>query len=616
MTKTPRFRVALANTSDRQRIHALRHEIYARELHQHPENTEKEIRDQLDEHNLYIVAKADGEVAGFVSITPPREGGLYSLDKYLGRDEIPFKLDAGTFEVRILTVVPRHRGSLVPLLLMYAAFRWVEAHGGTRIVSVGRREVRKLYTRIGLRAHGREFKSGDVDFVFMSAEVDSLRERLAGFPTLLARLEEGADWSLIVPFHKPAECFHGGAFFSAIGDEFDHLHRVPSVINADVLDAWFPPSPRVLAAVADALSWLMRTSPPTGCEGLTRTIARTRGIPSRCILPGAGSSALIFLALREWLSPSSRAVLLDPTYGEYAHVLEKVIRCRVDRLELSRAHDYDVDLDELRATVRTAPDVVVIVNPNSPTGRHIKREDLEAFLREVPAGTLVWIDETYVEYVGREQSLEEFAVSRPNVIVCKSLSKVYALSGLRCAYLCASPHLLEHLRSLTPPWAVSLPAQVAAVQALQDSRYYAERHRETRVLRGRLAGGLTAMQFDVVPGSANFLLCHLPESAPTAAELTRLCADRSLFVRDVSNMGASLGQSAIRIAVKDSVTTDRMLEILQEIPVARCQHPIVALDGGPATRRLTPNGGGEGIRAAASHPRQSTPEARGPRPHR
>lgn len=560
-----KIRIALASEIDRRTIYSLRHEVYARELRQHSENAEKALRDSLDADNLYIVATVDNAIAGFISITPPGNG-VYSIDKYLRRKEIPFVLDARTYELRILTVLPAHRGTLAALLLMYAAFRWVEACGGTRIVALGRREIRGLYVRAGLQPFGREFRSGSVDYMLMSALVNAIRTRIGGLEPLTRRMEEAVQWDLVVPFHEPADCFHGGAFFDAIGDEFDHLDRSASVINADVLDAWFPPSPRVLAALHEHLPWLLRTSPPTGCEGLTRTIARTRGIDAKCVLPGAGSSDLIFLALREWLKPSSRVLLPEPAYGEYAHVLEKVIRCRVDRLVLSRANNYDVDLARLDLASSEGYDLIVLVNPNSPTGRHIPRAELEPLLRRVPAGTLVWIDETYVDYVGSHESLEEFAVGRPNVVICKSMSKVYALSGVRCAYLCAPPHLLEGLRAITPPWAVSLPAQVAAVAALQDNGYYAERYRQTHTLRAELSEALSALRsIEIVPGAANFLLCHLPADGPSAADVAARCRSHGLFVRDASTMGATLGRHAIRIAVKERPTLHRMIDILASV---------------------------------------------------
>ena len=80
---------------------------------------------------------------------------------------------------------------------------------------------------------------------------------------------------------RGSSCFHGGWFFEAIGEEFDDLHRRRRVINADVLDAWFPPAPSVIDTLTEHLPWLLRTSPPTQCQGLVQAIARSRGVPSR-----------------------------------------------------------------------------------------------------------------------------------------------------------------------------------------------------------------------------------------------------------------------------------------------------------------------------------------------
>jgi histidinol-phosphate/aromatic aminotransferase/cobyric acid decarboxylase-like protein len=543
----------MATDDDRSVIYSLRHEVYARELRQHPENAEERLSDSLDRDNVYVVASIDGAIAGFVSVTPPTNG-IYSIDKYLRRDEIPFPLDQRTYEIRILTVMPEHRGGIVAALLMYGALRCVEAHGGTRVIAIGRREVREIYVKAGLQPFASEIRSGAVTFVPMSGLVSVIRERID--PALLARLQQEAAWDLTVPFHKPAECFHGGAFFDAIGDGFEHLDRSASVINADVLDAWFPPSPRVIGALNEYLPWLLRTSPPVGCEGMIRTIAQTRGVDSDCILAGAGSSSLIYLALREWLTPHSRVLLPDPTYGEYAHVLEKVIRCRVDRLALARNDHYRLDPQRLH---HPGYDLIVLVNPNSPTGAHVRREEFEDVLRGVPATTLVWIDETYVDYAGADQSLEQFAVTRENVIICKSMSKVYALSGARCAYLCAGPHLLEKLRSITPPWAVSLTGQVAAVAALRDPDYYADRYRQTHALRTRMCDDLIQLGLDIMPSTANFLLCHLRQDGPSAADVVARCRQQGLFIRDTATMGVP---DAVRIAVKDLSTIERMTEIV------------------------------------------------------
>jgi histidinol-phosphate/aromatic aminotransferase/cobyric acid decarboxylase-like protein len=388
-------------------------------------------------------------------------------------------------------------------------------------------------------------------------------ERIKTFTPLLNRLERVADWQLEIPFRKPAACFHGGAFFDAIGPEFDHLERRRRIINADVLDAWFPPSPRVIKALQEVLPWLLRTSPPTGCEGMVRAIARARGVSPENVLPGAGSSDLIFLALRHWLTPASRVLILDPTYGEYAHVLEHVVRCRVDRFELARENQFQLDLEQFERVAARGYDLIVLVNPNSPTGQHVPRIQLEEVLEKIPADTRVWVDETYIEFAGPNESIEQFAAASANVVVCKSMSKVYALSGVRAAYLCGPVAMIEDLRAINPPWAVSLLAQVAAVAALQDADYYAARYAETHRLRDEVAERLEELTgWEILPGVANFLLCHLPEDGPDAATVVKRCRARGLFLRDAGVMGARLGKHTLRIAVKDGSLNQRMVKII------------------------------------------------------
>lgn len=580
--------LSIASPAEREEIYRLRHEVYARELAQHQTTREARLSDPLDTRNVYLVARIDGQIAGFISLTPPPAIALtrstapssidpsapqYSVEKYFSRDSCPFPFDDKLYEIRLLTVLRPHRGRELALLLMYAAFRWVEAHGGTRIVAIGRQQLLDMYIRTGLEPVGMSTQSGAVTYELLQVTIPALRERMKSFGGLLDRMESNTDWRLGFSFHKPASCFHGGAFFDAIGPRFDSLERHRSIINADVLDAWFPPAPSVLAALQEHLPWLLRTSPPTSCDGLIQSIAEARGVRPENILPGAGSSDLIFRAMREWLGPASHALILDPTYGEYAHVLEQVIGCTVDRLTLSRRNNYEVDLARLEAAMADNYDLVVIVNPNSPTGRHISRAQLENILQRAPSCTRVWVDETYIEYTsapkvpGQDagptpQSLETFAAHSENIVVCKSMSKVYALSGARVAYLCAGSHQFEVLRAITPPWVVSLPAQVAAVNALQDPAYYSARYVETATLRQAFDKELRLLGLETIPGVGNFILCHLDPRGPTAAIVVERCRGQGLFLRDAAAMGSQLGTHALRIAVKDAETNHRIQNIL------------------------------------------------------
>ena len=84
------------------------------------------------------------------------------------------------------------------------------------------------------------------------------------------------DWQLGIAFHSPSECYHGGAFFDAIGDQFDDLNRRKDIISADVLDAWYQPPPLVQEVLTDHIEFIMQTSPPTRSDGLVKSIAEAR----------------------------------------------------------------------------------------------------------------------------------------------------------------------------------------------------------------------------------------------------------------------------------------------------------------------------------------------------
>src|SRR5436190_467887 len=289
------FVVSVATEMDRESIYCLRHEIYAQELGQHPANAQGRLCDPLDGRNIYLVAKLENQIAGFISLTPPpteysktngidampaelrSEGKHYSVDRYVARERLPFIFDQHLFEIRLLTVVKPRRGREVATLLMYAAFRWVEAHAGTRIIAIGRREVVEMYLRSGLEPLGISVQSGAVTYDLLQVTTAALREHMKNFGGLLDRLESKTSWQLNFPFRKPASCFHGGAFFEQIGTDFRNLDRHREIINADVLDAWYPPSPNVVSALQEYLPWLLRTSPPTTCDGLVKEIARSRG---------------------------------------------------------------------------------------------------------------------------------------------------------------------------------------------------------------------------------------------------------------------------------------------------------------------------------------------------
>ncbi|MEV6756825.1 histidinol-phosphate transaminase [Streptomyces sp. NPDC051214] len=555
--------IRAATPEDLDWIHELRHRVYAQELGQHTSRPDHRLYDALDGDNVYLVAARGPVRIGFVSLTPPWLG-RYGLDKYLTRDELPLLSEGGLFEIRILTVEPRWRSTVVAPLLMYAALRWIASRGGRTVVAMGRTELLAMYLAVGLRPVGHTVRSGAATFEVLTGEVTELtRVATARYGTVLERLGSMVDWQLDMDWAPgPDGCEHGGASFTAIGTDFRTLHRRHEVVAADVLDAWFSPAPGARAALTEDPAWSARTSPPTGADGLLSELAKARGLPLETLVAGAGSSDLIFRAFGRWLTPESRVLLLDPGYGEYAHVTERVIGCHVDRFRLYRKDTWHIDFARLASVVGAGRyDLVVVVNPNNPTGRHASAAELRTLIAAAPAATRWWIDEAYLGYVDLAESLAPLAAVDPRVVVCTSLSKMYALSGMRAAFLVAEPATAALLRRWTPPWAVSLPAQLAAVAALRDPGHYRSCWLRTHTLRRQLAADLAAVAetATVEEGVANFLNITLPHDGPSAARLVRECRRHDVYLRDLSPLSPQYEGRTVRVAVRDATENARIV---------------------------------------------------------
>ncbi len=362
---------------------------------------------------------------------------------------------------------------------------------------------------------------------------------------------------------KPTKAVHGGAFFGAIGESLRTLDRASTVVSADVLDAWYDPSPRVVAAIQEHLPFLIKTSPPTHGEGLREVIAQERGLSTENILLGSGTSSLMFSVLPQLVSASDRMVVLDPSYGEYAHIIENVIGAKLERFELPLV-DFQVDVDRLVEAVRGAR-LVILVNPNSPTGQAISQGAVNVIASENP-NTTFWIDETYIDFYSNEMnqvmSAERLVASMPNIIVSKSMSKFYGLSGLRVGYLVADVRSISIWERFSPPWSVGLIGQLAAIEALLDSDYYRTKSAETREFRSELATGLVGCGWKVVPSVTNYLMAQLPECG--VAKIVKRLAEQDIFIRNCDSLSARFNDDWVRIAVKDRPTNHRMLKAIKQ----------------------------------------------------
>ncbi|CAL9658650.1 Histidinol-phosphate aminotransferase [Streptomyces sp. enrichment culture] len=167
------------------------------------------------------------------------------------------------------------------------------------------------------------------------------------------------------------------------------------------------------------------------------------------------------------------------------------------------------------------------------------------------------------------------------MVVCTSLSKMYALSGVRAAFLVAEPATAARLRDWTPPWQVGLPAQLAAVAALRDPAYYSGRWLRTHALRRTLAADLSALDgtVEVEESVANFLTLTLPPDGPGAARPVAECRRQGVYLRDLSPPSPRYEGRAVRVVVRDTAENARIVDA--------CRAALETLRPRPARRTAT-----------------------------
>jgi threonine-phosphate decarboxylase len=321
------------------------------------------------------------------------------------------------------------------------------------------------------------------------------------------------------------------------------------------------PSPRVLRALRSQLHCISRY-PELHAPGLTRDLARVHGLPEETIAVGNGSTALIYL-LPSALAPAN-ALVLHPTFSEYERALG-LGGCQVDGIMREEADGFKAPWPQLFEGLRRGYAAIVLCNPNNPTGDVMDKAELCEFVEEAGRyGTLVIVDEAFMDF-HEEASMKQEVLRQGNLLVLRSMTKCFALAGLRLGYLVAPPPLAKRLREAEEPWAVSALAEIAGRESLKDRRYLQRTlaliATERQYLRDQLA---QIPGVRVFPSVANFLLLKLTRPGWDAPRLQQALIPREILIRDCSSF-PGLGRSYIRIAVRGRNDNQRLVTALQEI---------------------------------------------------
>ena len=299
--------------------------------------------------------------------------------------------------------------------------------------------------------------------------------------------------------------------------------------------------------------------PDPDCGELIKAAAVALKVPAARIVIGNGASELL-AALPRALDCDS-LLLPIPSYIEYRLTAEQAGQA-VEPFLLSADEGFRLDPQRLKRVLKPGQ-MVIIGQPNNPTGTLCERQSLLEVIRDCPANYFV-LDESFIDFC----NVEEYSFRNQfldNLIVVQSLTKAWGIPGLRLGLVMAAPAVTQRLKGLLPVWSVNSLAQAVGTRAFQDggflpeTRNYVEKQRVLLFDQLAKISGLTPL-----PGAANFLLVHVEHERITATELIGCLLKRGIMLRRCDNFDG-LGADYIRVAVRNQKENQRLCDELVKV---------------------------------------------------
>lgn len=352
----------------------------------------------------------------------------------------------------------------------------------------------------------------------------------------------------------PARYAHGGGIDEAAAE----IGLAPGQIldfSASINPLGPPES--VLAAVRESLGRLAHY-PEVDAVSFEREVADWHGLDSRQVLAGSGSTELIYLLPRA-LQPR-RALLVAPCFSEYECAL---LRAGIpfDFLTLSPQQQFAFLPHQMTGALRDDTEMVWLANPGNPTGAAMPPAHVKEMARALPDHVTLVVDEAFIDFAP-ERSCTPLLETISNLVILRSMTKFYAVPGLRLGYLLGAPAMVGEVGRMRLPWSLSTPALAAGPACLKAGAFRSRSLDVLPPLREKLSEDLRKLDLDVFDSAANYLLVRLPDSRSSsvlAAGLRR----KGILIRDCGNF-EGLDESFIRVAVRLEEENERLIRALAE----------------------------------------------------
>lgn len=293
-------------------------------------------------------------------------------------------------------------------------------------------------------------------------------------------------------------------------EELEREYKISGSVKLASNENPLGPSPMAVEALVASLSDLNRYPDGSGYY-LKKKISEKLNISPKSLVLGCGSDEIIGMLARAFLTPEDEVIMTAPSFLMY-EIMTRVSGAHPVFVPLN---GLDIDIDAMADALTPSTRMIFITNPNNPTGAILKQDSLEAFLDRVPREVVLVIDEAYIEFVkdsGCANGLCLCAEDRP-VVILRTFSKAYGLAGLRIGYGVMPPEVAAILDRVRQPFNTSLPAQAAAVAAMDDHSFL---DRTLRLVHGEIdfmRAELKRMGAVSFPTQANFFLIDVKSDA-------------------------------------------------------------------------------------------------------
>jgi threonine-phosphate decarboxylase len=318
------------------------------------------------------------------------------------------------------------------------------------------------------------------------------------------------------------------------------------------------PSSSALRAAKKSLSLIDHYPDPVSTQ-LRRAIARYHGIAPEQVLCGNGSLSLIHLITRS-LKPK-KVLIPIPTFTEYAAAVEAA-GGEVVPFRLKERNGFHVDPVEMAFALK-GMDMAFLCNPNEPTGMLISKDEMSEIMRSAfEQGVRLVVDEAFMDYCDSSTMIKE-AVQSSNLTCIRTFTTFFGMPGLRVGYAVSNESTITVLREGQEFWAASVPAEYAAIAALNDWGHIKKTRRLIERERDRLLSSLRVLPgVETFPGAANFILIKLISF--DAAVLCDRLGEQGLLVREGSSIPGLDGRY-IQIAVRTGRENKRLIRALRKL---------------------------------------------------